>query len=175
MGRPIGQEEIAKAIGDLTTSKSVGGDGISDEAIIQNKVWIIPPIEIIIQNSRITCKLPKQRLKGVVTYIHKKKDTKDIKNYRPITLITIIYKIWEIMANRINPYMELLTTGQQTAYKQGRSTIDILSLIQNSIQNEETRQLILIDLSKACGSIDRNTIWTILYQQGFPLGTDKQL
>ena len=76
---------------------------------------------------------------------------------------------------KINTYMNLLTTEQQTAYKQGRSTIDILSLIQNSIQSDETQQLILIDLTKAFDSIDRNTMWTILYQQGLRWRTIQQM
>ena len=49
-----------------------------------------------------------------------------------------------------------------------RQTIDILSLIQNQIQAEETKQLILIDLSKAFGSIDRNILWAFLYGKGLP-------
>ena len=71
--------------------------------------------------------------------------------------------------------MSLLTNETQTAYKTGRSTIDILSLIQNQIQNEETRQLLLIDLSKAFDSIDRDILWTTLYEKGLPWDLIKQL
>ena len=50
---------------------------------------------------------------------------KTIKNYRPITAIAIIYKRWEIITNRrITPLTNILTTAQQSAYKQGVSTID---------------------------------------------------
>ena len=71
--------------------------------------------------------------------------------------------------------MNILTTEQQCAYKHGRSTIDILSLVQNSIQRDETQQLILVDLSKAFDSIDRDAMWAIAYQQGLPWETIKQI
>ena len=71
--------------------------------------------------------------------------------------------------------MDILTKETQSAYKTGRPTIDILSLIQNQIQNEETRQLILIDLSKAFGPINRNILWTILYGTGLPCEFIKQI
>ena len=69
--------------------------------------------------------------------------------------------------------MALLTRGTQTAYKMGRSTIDILSLIQNQIQTEQTKQLILIDLPKAFGAIDRNILRTTLYEKRTSVGTYK--
>ena len=43
----------------------------------------------------------------------------------------------------------MLKTEQQSAYKQGRSTIDIRALVQNSIQNDRTQQLILVGISEA--------------------------
>jgi len=64
--------------------------------------------------------------------------------------------------------MDLLTRETQTEYKTGRSEIDILSLVQNRIHHDTTKQLILIDLSKEFDTIDRNILWTILYEKGLP-------
>ena len=65
-----------------------------------------------------------------------RKDKTTLNNFRPITLLNIVYKIWAIViTNRLTPYMNLLTQETQSAYETGRSTIDILSLIQNQIQN----------------------------------------
>ena len=73
----------------------------------------------------------------------KKTDQRTLHNHQPIALVPIIYKIWAIiMTNRLTPYMGLLTSETQTAYKTGRSTIDMLSLIRNQIQNEEANLLI---------------------------------
>ena len=45
--------------------------------------------------------------------------------------------------------MNRLTKATQTAYKQGRSPIDILPLVQNILKFNETQVLILIDLTKS--------------------------
>ena len=73
-----------------------------------------------------------------VTFVHKKNDAMEIKNYRPIALITIICKLWEIMTKRITPDMRMVTTEKQIAYKQRRSTIVIISLVRNSIPHDKT-------------------------------------
>ena len=169
--------EKTQAIKSLHNRKSVGKDGITAEVIKQNQHWLIPQIQIILHNCQQNYQMPKQWLKGVMTFIPKQqKDKTQITNFRPITLINIIYKIWAIiMTNRITPYMGLLTRETQTAYKTGRSTLDILSLIQNQIQHEETKQLLLLDLSKAFDSINRNILWAILYEKGVPWELIKQI
>ena len=173
----ISTSEIKQAISQLSNRKSVGKDGITAEVVKENEEWITPMIEIILHNCQITHSMPKQWLHGVMAFIPKgKKDKSSLNNFRPITLIQIIYKIWAIiLTNRITPYMSLLTNETQTAYKTGRSTIDILSLIQNQIQNEKTKQLLLIDLSKAFDSIDRDILWTTLYEKGLPWDLIKQI
>ena len=99
----------------------------------------------------------------------RKKGESTIKNFRPVTLLNIIYKLWAIIiTNRLAPYMNILTKETLTAYKTGRPTIDILSLAQSQIRNEETKQLILIDLAEAFDSINRNVLRVILYEKGLP-------
>ena len=68
------------------------------------------------------------------------------------------------------PYMSLLTRETQASYKNGRSAVDILTLVQNKVQNEEEKQLTPIDLSKAFDSIERNILWIILYEKGLHCG-----
>ena len=55
------------------------------------------------------------------------------------------------------------------------STVDISSLVQNQIQNGQTKQLILIDLSKAFDCGGRNILWDTLYEKGPPWELIKQI
>ena len=53
-----------------------------------------------------------------ITLIRKTGCTKEIKNYRPITLLRSIYKIWsEITTNRLKPIMDILTKETQRGYE----------------------------------------------------------
>lgn len=54
--------------------------------------------------------------------------------------------------NRIKTYLNFLTSEVQTAYKDGRSTIDVLYL-PNTTKRENVNRLILFDLSQAFGTI----------------------
>ena len=67
----------------------------------------------------------------------------------------MIYRIWEcIFGNRLTPQLNLLTGESQTAYKPHRSTLGVLSQIENDVKQRKTNQLMLIDLSKAFGGIE---------------------
>ena len=154
---------------NLKKNKSVGSDDIAAETFIRNYKWLSNVLVHIFNTMKFTGKIPKQWLNGIITFIYKNKDKYDINNYRPITITNIIYKIWAtVLTNKIKPYLNFLTSEQQNAYKDGRSTIDVLYLLNNQFKNEKTNQLILLDLSKAFDTINRDLLWAILYERGLP-------
>ena len=118
---------------------------------------------------KFTGRIPKKRLQGIITFIFKNNDKRDINNYRPITITNIIYKIRAAtITDRIKTYLNFLTSEVQTAYKDGISTVDVLYLLNNAIKHENANQLILSDLSKAFDAINRDILWAILYGRGAP-------
>ena len=113
---------------------------------------------------------PKRWLQGVMTFLQKKNARDDLNNYRPITIIDVIYKIWAtITPQRLNPILDLPTEDDQYAYKQKRSTIDILSIARNQLKNDTTHQMIIFDFPKAFGYIERDILWAKLYGAGLPI------
>ena len=72
------------------------------------------------------------------------------------------------MFARLNPVRNLLASDIQYAYKSKRSTIDILSMVNNQLRNNTAKQLILFDFSKAFGNIARDITWAKLYESGLP-------
>ena len=65
-------------------------------------------------------------------------------------------------------YLNFLTSGVQTAYKDGSSTIDVLYLLSNTIKHGNKNQLILFDPPNAFGAINRDILRTILYERSLP-------
>ena len=93
----------------------------------------------------------------------------EIQNYRPITQVNIIYKIWGVaMAGELSVIMNIIKTELQTAYKGGRSTLDILSIINKQIKTDATKHIIMLDISQAFGSVNREIRWAIVYKKGIP-------
>jgi len=121
MEKEITEEEIEKAINKLATRKATGDDEITGEIIKQNKDWIKKVIRKMIQRMEEGGRMNRKWVSGTMTFIYKgKKDQMEIKNYRPITLLNIIYKIWAIvMTEKLAVIMNIITTEQQTAYKKG--------------------------------------------------------
>ena len=114
--------------------------------------------------------MPKGWLNGVMTFLRKKKARDDHNNYRPITLINTIYKIWAtVMSQRLKPILNLLTEDDQYEYKSKRPTIDIIEIVNNQLKNNATQQTIHFDFSKAFGDIERGILWTKLYEAGIPI------
>ena len=92
MAQLITTHDITMAIRSIQDRKSVGGDGITSEVVKRNQQWLIPNIQIILHNCQQSYRMPKQWIKGIMTFIPKgKKAGTKITNLRPIALINIIY------------------------------------------------------------------------------------
>jgi len=68
----------------------------------------------------------------------------------------------------LNPLIKLLTDEAKAEYKPNRSTLDILSIIENEAQQRKTNQPILIDRPEAFASIGREILGTVLREKGTP-------
>merc|ERR1712112_477018 len=144
------QTEVRSAIKALNNRKAVGTDRTSGEIWKGNIDWPATFATHLLSRCAELYWMPQTWKQGIITYIYKAKERNILKNYRPITLLNMIYKIWAtILSNRLTPIPNLLTSESQTAYKNSRSTLDVLSLLQKNIKNDSTTGLILIDISKA--------------------------
>ena len=87
-------------------------------------------------------------------------------NYRPICLTQIIYKIWSGQITRkLTKIAHILTSNNQFGYKEGISTIDAIINVEQYIENANREAgILLTDLFKAFGSIDRTLLWATLYE-----------
>ena len=108
LNNPINQHEISAAIKALKLNKSSGIDEIINEYIISTKHLMLPiyvKLFNIILNSGI---VPSDWIKGNIIPIYKNKETKtDPANYRPITLVSCIGKVFTSIINkRLSTYLE---------------------------------------------------------------------
>jgi hypothetical protein len=103
--------------------------------------------------------LPKEWQEGQITLIYKKGAKHDPTNYRPITLLQNIYKIYsQIITNRLaqysNKYVLHIT---QSGFRKGKSIIDSTraykDIIEDSLINNKELHACYIDLQKAFDSV----------------------
>jgi ribonuclease HI/exonuclease III len=110
---------------------------------------------------------------GWICPIHKKNDTTNIANYRPITLLNTHYKLYtKAISARLGEVAGKLIHTDQAGFMKGRSIFNHVRLSQTMIAlAEETEQpgmLIALDQEKAYDRIRPDYLWRALETFGLP-------
>ena len=171
--RPIEEREIITAIKEMKNNKVPGCDGIPIE--FYKVYWssirqlVLDMYEHVIQNGR----LGTSARRGIISLLPKKgKDSRMIKNLRPLTLLNMDYKILgKVLANRLKKILPSIIGEQQTGFMEGRDihtnirkTMDIVAKV-NKTGKEAI--IISIDYVKCFDMIEHNAVFGSLRYFGF--------
>ncbi|GAB0179390.1 mitochondrial enolase superfamily member 1 [Grus japonensis] len=93
---PITQGEmVSDLLHHLDTHRSMGLDGIHPRVLRELAEVLTKPLSIIYQQSWLTGEVPVEWRLANVTSIHKKGQEKDLGNYRPVSLTSVLGKVME--------------------------------------------------------------------------------
>ena len=165
-------EEIKKALASCKET-APGPDGIP--YVIYKKYWktMSPIIHEAWKYSLQIGRMPPSHLESVITLLPKEgKDTKEIKNWRPITLSNCDAKIiTKALSMKTAKVLESIIDVSQTAYVPGRSVMDNLrtNFFYKQYCQKKTKEAVLIslDAKKAFDSVSHNYIKETLEAYGF--------
>ena len=109
-----------------------------------------------------------------ITPIHKKEDKTLMKNYRPISLLPVISKIFERnMYNQILAYINKFLSPYLFGFRKGHNTKQCLILMieewKKALDNKHKAGAILTDLSKAFDCLNHNLLLAKLHAYGFEI------
>lgn len=157
---PVTESEIKYKINNLKNSSSCGKDGISVQIIKSVQIFIIKPLTYIINRIFDTCIIPTQFKESLVMPIFKQGDKQRTENYRPISLINNLAKIFEkCIKSRLSEFLEKgnLLSDNQYGFRQGRNTEQAiqkltLNVIKNFNDNKKSIAIFL-DLQKAFDTV----------------------
>ena len=172
--KPVTLDEVVQIIGDLKTKDSTGCDNISTRMLQKFSSELSLPLMIIL-NQCITSGIFPAKLKiGKVVPIYKKKDPEVFDNYRPITLLPAISKIFErAICNQIYEYMisnNLICSNQYGFIKNHSTqlaTTELIDRILCHLENDKTPFCVFLDLSKAFDVIRHDILLYKLKHYGF--------
>ncbi|XP_050563541.1 LINE-1 retrotransposable element ORF2 protein [Spodoptera frugiperda] len=169
------QSEIEKAIQSQKTDKAPGPDKITNEIL---KLVITAPDKLKklkdMYNTILRTELiPSQWAKSTIVLLHKKGDRDNIENYRPISLMSNLYKVFaKLILNRLTGLFDQQQPMEQAGFRAGFSTIDhmhvLKQLIEKSAEYGKALYIAFVDYSKAFDSIYHNSLWKALVEQGVP-------
>lgn len=159
------------ALKSLKYNKSPGEDGISTEILKLFKNTLIPHITNLFNSILYSGQIPEQFTHSNIILLHKKGDKSEINNYRPISLISHLYKLFiKVIHNRIRGQLDQHQPVEQAGFRPSFSTTDHLFTLNQIIEkyNEYHKPLYLafVDYSKAFDSLKHTAIFTSLRSQG---------
>jgi endonuclease/exonuclease/phosphatase (EEP) superfamily protein YafD len=157
----ISIEEVSNSLQSLEPKTSAGFDEISNKVLKECKHELLPTLVKLINQALEEGKFPTNLKLAKVIYLSKGGELKDVSNWRPISLLSCVGKIFEKVINkRIMDHMSLnnLWSVNQFGFRPGHSTthavLKVISKIQEATRNGKWVMCIFIDVAKAFNCMD---------------------
>ena len=164
--------EITRAVRGLSPGKTPGSDGFPQEFYL--KFWdLLGPQLVKLYNFSLEQGCFSQSMQGSVTHlIFKKDDPKLLKNWHPISLLNVDYKICsKALTNRLLQVLPSVIQEDQTCSIQGRTIFDNLALLRDTLDyvniTDETGILLSLDQEKAFDRVNCTFLSNVLTRFGF--------
>ncbi|CAH2105470.1 unnamed protein product [Euphydryas editha] len=168
--KPIDESEILTIIKNLKCDKSPGPDGITNEVLKHGGSILSKSLSSLFNRILHTATIPSQWSHSNIILIYKKGNPRNISNYRPISLLPSLYKLFaSIIQKRIRMTVEKQQPVEQAGFRKGYSTVDhihTLELILEKYQEQQRHLYIaFVDYQKAFDSLTHPSIWQALMVQ----------
>ena len=155
------RKEVETLLKEIDVNKALGPDEISPH-ILKNCATVLAEPLARLYNTCIDQKVwPRIWKQAQVVATHKRKSRTSIENYRPISLLSILGKIYEkILVNNLIIFLDKnhLLSNRQFGFRKNRSTADLLlkkaSEWNKSLDSGKTTFVIALDIA---GAFDR--VW----------------
>ena len=139
---------------NLPRNKSPGPDGIPNEYYKTFAKLISDELTNVLNESHRGGRLHQSTKEGTISVLYKKKDRKDIRNYRPITLLNGDYKILtRTLCKRMKKVVGKIICKENTGFSPGRFIAENthqMKIMQKMLEEEDTDGMfVFLDLEKA--------------------------
>lgn len=155
--------EIVWGIRNLNNRKSPGPDSIINEALKIGEKIISGLITILFNKILKEQKVPEQWTVSEIILIYKKGDPSEVSNYRPISLMSSLYKLFsQCLLKRIGSKIDAKQPIEQAGFRSKYSTIDHIHVLSQVIEKykefNSPLYIAFVDYRKAFDSISHASI-----------------
>ena len=168
----VSMDEVKKEVLKLNSKKSSTYGAIPASILKQTIEVHLKYLTNTINNSLKESTFPDELKQSEVIPVYKKLDPLQKENYRPVSLLPHISKVFErVIYNQINSFMEnkisKCVTGFRKSHGTQHSLIVMLEKWKKALDKEENMSAIFMDLSKAFDTINHDLLLAKLKAYGF--------
>lgn len=162
---PTDEDTVCRIINSLNSTNSTGYDDINTNILKRCSKYISYPLAHIINLSLFQGVFPARLKFSIVKPLYKKGDKNDMNNYRPITLIPVISKIFErIMYDKLHSFIlkHSILKEEQFGFRKNKSTtlacFSLVKMITSSLNKKRPMASVFLDMSKAFDFVDHKLL-----------------
>ncbi|CAM4630150.1 unnamed protein product [Leuciscus chuanchicus] len=136
---PVLESEVRHAVEQAQADRAPGLDGVEIELLKAggHSLWMAMAARF--SRYMAQCQIPKQWKMAKTVLLFKKGDRELLSNYRPITLLSAVYKIFtKVLLNRLARQLDEQQPVEQAGFRSGFSTMDHLQVLNQQL--ERTRE-----------------------------------
>ena len=169
----ISEHEVNKVISQVKSNRSPGSDLLLNKFFIHGKNVLMPTICKMFNKLFDKGYFPNIWSEEYVVPLHKKGNMNDVENYRGITLLSCLGKLFtRVLNNRLSNWAENYNVliEAQAGFRSKMSTVDNIFALHGLISHilNQGKQLfcVFVDYSKAFDYVVRDNLWYKLIQFG---------
>ena len=156
-------DDVLSVLLSLDINKATGPDEIPPKILKECAHQIAPSLCLLFNQSLQHGFIPKEWKLANIIPIHKKGDISNVKNYRPISLLSVISKVLErCVLRKLRDHLMLLISSAQHGFIPGRSCttqlVEVLHYIGSNLDSGKQTDMIFMDMSKAFDKVSHTAL-----------------
>jgi len=173
LDRNITLAEVSNAIKSLSSGKAAGDDTMKGEMLKYGGDSVKKALVRLYNMIMETETWPTQWELGIITPIFKGGDNSDLNDYRNITVLSVLSKVFEMIMNkRLMEWSEKMEKlcDEQGGFRPERGCLDQVFILNEILLNRKEKKkatiTAFIDVKKAYDKVWRDGLWVKMYEMG---------